>query len=285
MSHSIRRNLKGKKALKAENYTPRYDTISKKLPKIIWVYWHAELEEAPEVVKLGMRSWQTMNSGWSVNFVTESNLSSFIEPPASPLPRKIQWRADVIRLALLARHGGVWVDITSFCVKPLDHWLPPMMESGFFAFPDLYPGRLVNNAFLAAIPGDYLTNKWSRLMYRYFAKPGKLLHYFWCMHLFEFIVLTDRRASDIWRRTPKLRSRGAMLLKRMIGERDLYSPIPQDIDLTSVLWQKLSSRMDERAPMAIREISATGEVDLLRLEKLTDPIRNNAEVDGPGSSS
>ncbi|TPP11382.1 capsular polysaccharide synthesis protein [Rhizobium glycinendophyticum] len=276
----MRRSIKGKQALKAENYNPRYDTISKKLPKIIWVYWHVELAEAPEVAKLGMRSWQIMNPGWSVNFVTESNLRSFIEPPVSPLPRKVQWRADVIRLALLARYGGVWVDMTSFCVKPLDHWLPTMMESGFFAFPDLYPSRLVNNAFLAAVPGEYLTNKWSRLMYRYFSKPGKLLHYFWCMHLFEFIVLTDRRARGIWRRTPKLRSRGAMLLKRMIGERDLYSPIPQDIDLSSVLWQKLSSRLDERALLAIREISATGEVDLLRLENLTDPENVPVQVVG-----
>lgn len=271
VTHSIRRSLKGKGNLKAENYNPRYDTISKKVPKTIWVYWHCELDEAPEVVRMGFQSWVDMNPGWTVTFLTESNLETFIEPPLASRPRKIQWRADVIRLALLARYGGVWVDITSFCTKPLDHWLPLVMESGFFAFPDSYPGRLVNNAFLAAVPGEYLTSKWSRLMYRYFGKNGKLLHYFWCMHLFEFIVLTDRRARGIWKRTPKIRSRGAMLLKRMIGERDLYSPIPNEIDLSSITWQKLSSRLDERTALALQEIAASGTIDLLNLERVTTP--------------
>lgn len=268
ISHSIRRSIKGKASLKAENYNPRYDTMSRKLPKTIWVYWHTELEDAPELVKLGLRSWEHMNPGWSVTFVTESNLADFIEPPVSTVPRKLQWRADVIRLALLARYGGVWVDITSFCMKPLDHWLPTVMESGFFAFPDLYPGRLVNNAFLAAEPGEYLTSKWSRLMYTYFGKRGKLLHYFWCMHLFEFIILTDSRARGIWHKTPKLRSRGAMLLKRMTSERALYTPIPDNADLSAITWQKLSSKIDARAQVVIDEIARTGEVDLLKLESL-----------------
>ncbi|MGM0857555.1 MAG: capsular polysaccharide synthesis protein [Pseudomonadota bacterium] len=33
-------------------------------------------------------------------------------------------KADLLRLYLLSRYGGAWVDATTFCVKPLEEWLP-----------------------------------------------------------------------------------------------------------------------------------------------------------------
>ena len=61
-------------------------------------------------------------------------------------------RANVLRMELLARHGGVWVDATCFCVRPLDEWLPAQMSSGFFAFARPARSRLLANWFLAARP-------------------------------------------------------------------------------------------------------------------------------------
>jgi mannosyltransferase OCH1-like enzyme len=42
--------------------------------------------------------------------------------------------AALARLCLLRTHGGVWVDATVFCRRPLDEWLPEHAASGFFAF-------------------------------------------------------------------------------------------------------------------------------------------------------
>lgn len=61
------------------------------------------------------------------------------------------------------------------------------------------------------------------------------------MHLFEFIVRTDRRAAAIWEKTPKLYSRGAMLLKRKLTIPDIYSSPPSSVELAAVPWLKLSN--------------------------------------------
>jgi hypothetical protein len=241
ISHSIRRSLVGKKKFKERNEGFGYDTMPKKLPRVIWMYWDRPLEEAPEIVRYAVDSWVRKNPSWDVRVLSDSNVADFVEVPPHRSDRKIQWRADLIRIALLRDYGGVWVDATTFCVRSLDGWLPPLMESGFFAFPDSYPGRTMGISFLAAVPQNYLVSKWLHLMLKYYSKRGKVLHYFWVMYLFEYIIRTDRRASAIWKATPKLSSKGPILLKRLLTQPNLLEPIPDQIEETAIAWLKISS--------------------------------------------
>jgi len=39
-----------------------------------------------------------------------------------------------VRILLLHEFGGIWVDATLLCNRPLDEWLPSTMTEGFFAF-------------------------------------------------------------------------------------------------------------------------------------------------------
>merc|ERR1719356_582745 len=48
---------------------------------------------------------------------------------------KIQHRSDAIRIALLERYGGAWIDVSTFLLKPLSEIFP--MEAGSRAFVDL----------------------------------------------------------------------------------------------------------------------------------------------------
>ena len=267
ITHSIHRSIVGKNSLKKNNYSPRYDTISEKIPKIIWIYWHAPLLDAPDVVQLSVGSWRNFNPGWTINFVTNETVNNYVTIPSPQGPRKIQWRADVIRVALLSTYGGVWADATSICLKPLDEWLPQMMETGFFAFPEIYPGRTMANNFLASAPNNYLMAKWSFLSQRYWQKKGNLRHYFWSMHLFEFILRTDKRARDIWEKTPKFHSKGAMLLKRKLTNPDLYHSPPSTVDLGSIPWLKISS--STKVPPEIMSILQSNHlIDVDALQKI-----------------
>lgn len=205
------------------------------------MYWDKPLEQAPPVVRYAVDSWIRKNPSWDVNVLSDANVAEFVNVPPPKSNRKIQWRADLIRVALLRDFGGVWVDATTFCVKPLDEWLPPLMESGFFAFPDSYPGRTMGISFLAAEPQNYLVCKWFRLMVKYYTKRGKPLHYFWVMYLFEYIIRTDRKALAIWQATPKLASKGPILLKRILTQPELLEPIPDYVDTAAIPWLKISS--------------------------------------------
>ena len=44
-----------------------------------------------------------------------------------------QKTANLIRLYLVSRYGGVWADADCYCVRPLDDWLPSHLDGGFFA--------------------------------------------------------------------------------------------------------------------------------------------------------
>ena len=38
--------------------------------------------------------------------------------------------SDILRISLLHEFGGVWVDATVYCNRPIDEWLPPVFARG-----------------------------------------------------------------------------------------------------------------------------------------------------------
>lgn len=53
--------------------------------------------------------------------------------------------SNVIRLSLIAKHGGVYADADCFCTRPLDTWIHEAAKSGFFAFRFIESDRWLND--------------------------------------------------------------------------------------------------------------------------------------------
>lgn len=149
-------------------------------------------------------------------------------------------RADLLRLDLLTKHGGVWADATTFCMQPLDDWLPPNLESGFFAFCRPRPERILSSWFLAGEPGNILVSRlfqfmrdyWDRHPYRgdrdqffgralahvlrssprtrawWFSRPVRdwlAISPYYAIHFgFEKLIREDPECARIWDCTPKV---------------------------------------------------------------------------------
>jgi mannosyltransferase OCH1-like enzyme len=98
------------------------------LNRTIWIYWHQGEANAPELVKRCIASWRTRNPGWQVNVVDALSVAQYCEVgKAVNLGRAdipVQMIADLVRLHLLNRHGGVWADATLYCATPLDDCPP-----------------------------------------------------------------------------------------------------------------------------------------------------------------
>lgn len=265
ISHSIRRTIVGKRKLHVQNYSFDVERLPKSLPRLIWMFWDKPVETAPPFVRYSIETWKTKNPTWEVRILDNNSLTDYLDTTFVDDKKKIQGRSDAIRLALLEKFGGVWIDASCSCVAPLDGWLPVMMQSGFFAFPDTYPGRVVQSWFLAATPGNYLVRKWSKLATRYYNGVGKPGHYFWVMYLFEYIVRTDRKAAKIWDRTPKVSAKGASILKRIITQKHLVELIPADIDLSAVPVLKISTSTKSEDPEFVEAISQHRDIDLHRM--------------------
>ncbi len=183
------------------------------IPKRIWMYWDQGEAAAPPLVLRCIRSWREMNPGWSVTVLDATTAPSAVALPALPKTLLPAHYADVLRTRLLAEHGGVWADATTFCARPLDPWLPMVAgQSGFFAF-SWIPGdraflggglsRTIGNWFLASAPGGAVIAAWDRQTVAYWTGRQQTADYFWHNDAFEWVVATDRAARRAWARTPR----------------------------------------------------------------------------------
>ena len=111
------------------------------MPKRIWIYWAQGLDDAPDVVQKSYQSWVKLNPDYEVTFLDNTTLDDYLgfewgsALQGFSAALKLAGQSDLIRLVLLARYGGVWVDATTFCLKPLNTWLEPAVDkTGFFCF-------------------------------------------------------------------------------------------------------------------------------------------------------
>lgn len=213
------------------------------LPRVVWMYWMQGERHAPDIVQRCLQSWRQRNPGWDVRVLDAETCDA---PTAGRL-RGLRGRrdldathfSDLLRLTLLAEHGGVWADATVYCHRPLDAWLPYCLDSGFFAFASPGPDRALSNWFLASMPAHALTERWRIELLRYwqrhrFRKPGpegwlrrlelrynrdltttrgwfgwpvrrllRVTPYFATHYLFNRLITEDAVCQDLWQRTPR----------------------------------------------------------------------------------
>ncbi|MCK9295290.1 MAG: capsular polysaccharide synthesis protein [Desulfobulbaceae bacterium] len=132
------------------------------IPRKIWFLWFQGMDNAPFVVRKCYESWKERNPNWELIFLSDENLSHYASlalPPEKIYKLTKALYSDFIRLELLSKYGGVWVDSTCFCVDSLDNWLGEYTSSGFFAFYQPAPDRVMSSWFLASEKGHPIVVK------------------------------------------------------------------------------------------------------------------------------
>ena len=159
------------------------DKILLDMNKTIWILWLQGWENAPKLVQHCLRSWERHNPEWTIHALDSETLSAHVDvSDFRALSERITPQAwsDIIRMHLLREQGGVWVDATCFCCRPLDGWLPDRLTSGFFAFERPGEDRLISSWFLAAVPGNRLVDTYCREVRDYWLNnPGLRLYCPW----------------------------------------------------------------------------------------------------------
>ncbi len=92
------------------------------IPKIIHIIWIGP-EKCP--YKKGIQSYRDNNPDWEVKVWTDDNLPEIINKKVYEKMTSWAAKADVLRLELLYRFGGIYADADSVCLKPLD----PLVEN------------------------------------------------------------------------------------------------------------------------------------------------------------
>lgn len=145
------------------------------LPKKIWFLWLQGYDDMPEVVQKCYNSWRRYNSDWEIIFLDKNNLQSFIDIDELLTDRTEEIPkvsiSEIVRINVLQKYGGVWVDASCYCCQPLDSWLlDKLSPTGFFAFDRPGKDRMISSWFLAATPGNVLVNRYATTVNNFFKK-------------------------------------------------------------------------------------------------------------------
>ena len=217
--------------------------------KIIWTCWFQGSANAPELVRKCLLSWKDRNPGWDFRcldawtairytpFLANFDLRSRTVTAAS--------LSDILRISLLHEFGGIWVDATLFCNRPIDDWLPQVFGEGFFAFDRPAPGRLLSSWFLAAEPGHPAVAEWARAVQDYWSARGAADHYFWFHRLFQSLYDSDARVARLWDRVPKISADGPHRIQQLGMLRDAAETAAA-VDWSTPCF-KLTHRYDQAA--------------------------------------
>ena len=185
------------------------------LQKTIWSLWFQGWEGAPDLVKACRASWILQNPDWTAHFLSQETLHKYVSasPEFDGMYKKgypIVVLSDVIRNELLTAYGGIWVDSTAYCLRPLNEWINhALAPSGFFAFNQPGPDRMLSNWFLAtAERNNYITRVWLQKTYTYWTNRVERDKYYWHHQLFSDAYQEDATFRKLWDDTPKLSADG-----------------------------------------------------------------------------
>jgi tetratricopeptide (TPR) repeat protein len=124
------------------------------IPKRIIQYW--DKPEPPSEIADLMRTWKNAHPDFDYARLNDQSAQEFLAAQgmldvlnAYRRAREPAQRADIVRLAYLAVHGGFYVDADDRCIVPLGSFVPP--NAVFATYQEDF-GTLANN-FLGIVPG------------------------------------------------------------------------------------------------------------------------------------
>jgi alpha 1,6-mannosyltransferase len=99
------------------------------IPKLIHSSW--KTKQLPKAVEnIGaVNSWKTLNKQYHYKLWTDEEIDEFVRTEYPniyngmflKLPRKVM-KSDLFRYLILLKEGGVWSDVDTICLQPIEKW-------------------------------------------------------------------------------------------------------------------------------------------------------------------
>lgn len=134
------------------------------LPKNVWIWWEQGWDKAPYITQYTVKSFQMLNPDYRIHQVSKDNINLYL--------KDVDWifecegaafRADIVRLLLLQKHGGVYTDAATFCCVNIDAFVKEINFNDFWGF-DLKSfnpksdSRTLCSWFYISMPDTYIIN-------------------------------------------------------------------------------------------------------------------------------
>lgn len=193
----------------------------------VWICWFQGMEKAPHLVQKCYQSVKKNMPEREVILLTSDNMFDYIDFPEFILEK---WKkgiiththmTDLMRLELLLKYGGLWLDATVFCS---DSQIPDyFFDSELFLFQCLKPGRdghanYVSSWLMGAKTNNKILMATRDLCYAYWSENNSMWDYF-LLHDFMSIVL-DNYPEEAAKIIPRDNAAPHILLLRLFDKYD-----------------------------------------------------------------
>jgi len=163
----------------------------------VFTYWHQGFGAAPHLVR---RCHDTVREvfGDRVHALDGESLPYYVDIPAVVRERvgtNYTHLSDLIRVDLLTRFGGLWLDATCL-VTPDFPTLSDLVDQDFFCFN--YSGPRVGSWLMSSVPGGYSVTMLREAMFLWWERRDYLADYFQLHYLLEMLYLLDERFRAEW---------------------------------------------------------------------------------------
>ena len=175
------------------------------MQKTIYFFWYQVLDNAPKVVHICLASWRMHNPDWNIVILDKTNYQEWTDLRYDG-SITLTLFSDYLRLSLLAKHGGLWVDATCYCNVPLNEWLPEQC----FLFENFNIQYIISTWFIYSEPGHPLITTWltcanNRDM------DSLQKNYFIFHEVFDTLCAENENFRNAWKIIPKINQNDPMM--------------------------------------------------------------------------
>jgi len=180
-----------------------YPEPSGTIPKIIWVSWLQGLNAAPQLVQDCVTQMQKWAPEYDIRVITSANMKEYIDIPYHILCKlkdgiiTYTHFSDILRIFLLAKHGGIWMDSTVLLTGSIPEYITQEALFFFQSPKDSQHPHVGSSWLIAATPTHPLILNVANLLSLYWEKENKLRDYY----LFHDFVSLVARESEQGRAT------------------------------------------------------------------------------------
>ncbi|MDR1818551.1 MAG: hypothetical protein LBR07_10415 [Puniceicoccales bacterium] len=228
------------------NFHPLYCRESVPVPKVIWQLWWQGLDNAPPIVNEAIRSVAKLASenGYKHIILTKENYLDYVSIPQNILDGfkagkiKIQSFSDAIRLELLRKHGGIWIDATCFVSKPFPKWTE---DCDFFVYQTtgkFTPRNLVQSCFIISKPHSEIIAAWAWAVRDFWRIEQRTSEYFYIHKIIKVLVENDERLQKEFAKMPLLNHDCAHKLFPILNEPFDSEKFAEAMNTPDAMFQK-----------------------------------------------
>lgn len=217
----------------------------------IWVLWLQGESNMPELVKVCLESIKQNAGDHTVVVLSDSNLDEYIQ-----LPERITTLyqdgkisnahySDIIRMALLSRYGGIWIDATILLTSNLDGIIS---NTNLYTIKNKPKGNNVSDRrwtgfFIATEPMNPLPVIVDRIFMRYWEKEDVLIDYFlidYAIDLaYKYNATVKEQIDSITENNPQIYDLLPLLPQKYNANE--FEALTKDTSVFKLSWKKYSS--------------------------------------------